>query len=141
MIDEQEIYRDCITKNIPEAIPFENFWVGQDVIDEDRSNLGPVYITDWEVPGIPKPSSEDIDAWLQDFDTTPYFVRAVRAKRDNLLSQMDARRLRHSDEVSLGLEPTEPLQPLLLYIQALRDIPQQAGFPHEVVWPTDPLEE
>ena len=44
------------------------------------------------------------------------YYKTARAERDN-------------DELALGSEPTEPLEPLLLYTQTLRDVPQQAGFP------------
>lgn len=39
------------------------------------------------------------------------------------------------NEMDMGLAPTEPIEPLLTYIQALRDVPQQAGFPHNITWP------
>ena len=50
-----------------------------------------------------------------------------------------ARIERHSDELALGSEPTEPLEPLLQYTQALRDVPQQSGFPGDIDWPVNPL--
>ncbi len=59
----------------------------------------------------------------------------VREQRDSLLEEVEWRRNRHNDEVLLGLEPTEPLLPILEYIQALRDVPQQEGFPEDIEWP------
>ena len=59
----------------------------------------------------------------------------VRSRRDALIQQIEWRKDRHYDEVALGLEPTESIQPILEYIQALRDLPQQEGFPTDVVWP------
>ncbi len=50
------------------------------------------------------------------------------------------RKDRHYDEVALGLEPTESIQPILEYIQALRDVPSQAGFPETISWPEAPNE-
>jgi len=38
----------------------------------------------------------------------------------------------------LDLTPTEELRPLLEYIQALRDVPQQEGFPNNITWPEVP---
>lgn len=62
----------------------------------------------------------------------------TRAKRDRLIESVRWRIERHNDELALGREPTEPLEPLLQYVQALRDVPQQAGFPEVVEWPDMP---
>lgn len=47
---------------------------------------------------------------------------------------------RHNDELALGRGPTEPLEPLLQYVQTLRDVPQQAGFPTDIIWPETPMD-
>ena len=67
--------------------------------------------------------------------TSEQLISQAKEERDSLISQVEWRRSRHNDEVSLGLEPTEPLQPILEYIQALREVPKQDGFPVNVVWP------
>ena len=64
----------------------------------------------------------------------------ARAERDRLITDIRWRIERHQDEVVLGLEPTEPIGPILQYIQALRDVPQQPGFPTDVEWPAPPAE-
>lgn len=66
----------------------------------------------------------------------------IRLERDKRLTEPMRHRDRHRDEVELGVETT--LDPatynqVLLYIQALRDVPQQPGFPDAVTWPTSPL--
>ena len=63
---------------------------------------------------------------------------SILAKRDSLISAVEWRRSRYRDEVALGLPPTEPLLPILRYIQALRDITKQTGYPANVVWPAIP---
>ena len=73
-------------------------------------------------------------------ETTKQLISQVKVHRDSLISQVEWRRTRHQDEVSLGLEPTEPLLPILEYIQALRDVPSQAGFPETISWPEAPNE-
>lgn len=55
-------------------------------------------------------------------------AKAVRAKRDNLIAETDWRF--RSD--------MNPSQTWIDYCQALRDVPQQAGFPHNVTWPVKP---
>jgi hypothetical protein len=59
-------------------------------------------------------------------------VATAKAKRDNLLSDSDW-------VVIKALEVGAPAPAeWLTYRQALRDIPQQEGFPATVVWPTQP---
>jgi len=62
----------------------------------------------------------------------------ARKYRKTLIQDVGWRVERHADELALGLTPTEPIEPVLLYIQALRDVPQQAGFPDNIEWPIEP---
>jgi hypothetical protein len=64
--------------------------------------------------------------------------RQVRQERDVRIQRVEWRRNRYNDETALGLTPTEPLEPILQYIQALRNIPQHPGFPDNVIWPEEP---
>ena len=72
--------------------------------------------------------------------TADQLANTVRAERDRLIESARWRIERHSDELALGREPTEPLEPLLQYVQDLRDVPQQTGFPETVEWPDMPEE-
>jgi hypothetical protein len=65
-------------------------------------------------------------------------AQEVRAKRDRLIAQEDWRYARYNSEIRLGLDPSDDITELDSYIQALRDIPQQEGFPNNVIWPTKP---
>ncbi len=53
----------------------------------------------------------------------------VRAKRDGLLSDTDW----------MALSDVTMSDSITAYRQALRDIPDQAGFPFSVTWPSNPL--
>lgn len=81
----------------------------------------------------------ELDAHLNPQPTTEQLADTARAERDRLIESVRWRIERHSDELALGGEPTEPLEPLLQYTQALRDVTQQAGFPESVEWPELPV--
>lgn len=65
----------------------------------------------------------------------------VRLTRDRLINKVSWVRQRHLDELALGvattLQGTEYTR-LLDFIQSLRDVPNQQGFPLEVEWPPVP---
>ena len=71
------------------------------------------------VPAVPEPTAEQQEM-------------QVRAQRNSLLSL--------SDWTQLADAPltTEQKQAWAEYRQALRDVPEQAGFPENVVWPSAP---
>ena len=69
--------------------------------------------------------------------TSEQLAEKVRAERDAKIEAVRWRVERAKDEKELGIPLTEPLEPLLQYVQALRDIPEQAGFPEKVEWPLD----
>jgi len=59
-------------------------------------------------------------------------AKAVRAQRDRLIAETDWL-------VIKNLELNQNIPGVWeVYRQALRDIPQQAGFPHNVTWPVKP---
>ena len=70
----------------------------------------------------------------QGVEIAPYVEPAptaeqVRAERDRLLAE--------SDWTQIADAPVDQAA-WAVYRQALRDLPQQAGFPHDVVWPIKP---
>ena len=83
-------------------------------------------------------TKEEVEAHLNPTPTNEQLADTTRAERDRLIESVRWRIERHSDELALGREPTEPLEPLLQYVQALRDVPQQAGFPEAMEWPELP---
>ena len=83
-------------------------------------------------------TNTEIEAHLNPVPTTEQLADTVRSERDRLIESVRWRIERHNDELALGIEPTEPLETLLQYTQALRDVPQQAGFPETVEWPQCP---
>ncbi len=62
----------------------------------------------------------------------------VRAERDKRIDAVRWRIERYQTQTAAGLETTdttEQYQAVLMYIQALRDVPEQAGFPDTIEWP------
>lgn len=68
-------------------------------------------------PPPPPPTDEEVAA-------------QVRRQRDSLLAQTDWTQLADVPQATKDLWDE--------YRQALRDVPQQDGFPHEVIWPDKP---
>ena len=94
-----------------------------------------------QVPkGFIELTKKETEAHLNPQPTTDQLASTARAERDVKIEAVRWRIERHSDELALGREPTEPLEPLLQYMQLLRDVPQQAGFPEVVEWPENPAE-
>ena len=63
-----------------------------------------------------------------DAQNTATLAASERAKRDDLLKETD----------HFGLSDVTMSAEMTTYRQALRDIPQQAGFPSTITWPTKP---
>lgn len=73
--------------------------------------------------------------------STEQLALESRAKRDQLLDGTQWLVQRHQDQVNAGIQTTftaEQYAALLMYRQALRDLPNQAGFPETVTWPIKP---
>jgi hypothetical protein len=69
--------------------------------------------------------------------TTEQLSRQARAKRDDLLSSVEWRVTRYNTQVQAGITPTEgDIKPVLEYMQKLRDLPEQEGWPENITWPT-----
>lgn len=65
----------------------------------------------------------------------------ARAERDRRIDAIRWRIERYQTQAAAGLETTdteEQYKDILLYVQALRDIPEQAGFPDAIEWPEQP---
>jgi len=73
----------------------------------------------------------NLDAWIMTAKDVEYAELAdeVRKKRNKLLTESDWTQL-----VDASLT-TKNKETWLVYRQALRNVPQQKGFPHDVVWP------
>ena len=114
------------------------------VINCDAQGNGGYNVVPKEVDPHNAYTIEEVEAYLAEhpedlLDLTSINLEKLkdeaRSRRDALITEVQWRKDRHYDEVALGLEPTESIQPILEYIQALRDVPQQEGFPEDIEWP------
>ena len=65
----------------------------------------------------------------------------ARAERDRRIDAIRWRIERYQTQAAAGLETTdtaEQYKAILIYVQALRDIPAQAGVPGAIEWPEEP---
>ena len=69
-----------------------------------------------------------VQKWIVENITEEVAIFNVRRKRDRLLSETDW----------LALSDNVLTEEWAAYRQALREVPQQTGFPFEVVWPVEP---
>lgn len=69
--------------------------------------------------------------------------KQVRAKRDILINKADIILLKYQEQVELGITVQDDTYKLALlqYKENLRNIPEQKGFPENVVWPELPIKE
>lgn len=89
----------------------------------------------------PKPPDTDLKTYTWDAteqawigaDTELAVANAVRSHRARLLAETDWVALRAAD---IGPQPGDAAW--LAYRAALRDVPEQTGFPRQVVWPDAP---
>lgn len=58
--------------------------------------------------------------------------------RSQLIQDQRWRIDRFNDETAMNLPPTENITPVLVYIQAIRDLPTTNPDPYNIVWPTIP---
>ena len=79
-----------------------------------------------DVAAYVPPTQEELDATLSE---------ELRRERDGLLAEVDAIAGNALRWATLSAEQQAAWAE---YRQALLDVPQQAGFPNDVVWPTSP---
>jgi hypothetical protein len=99
----------------------------QPVLNQFKYDLKPVQQEDgsWKEVWVQVESSEN-----EQFAKTEFVKKSVVLSRNRLLQS--------SDWTQLADASIPNKQEWAAYRQALRDIPEQAGFPFEVNWPTQP---
>jgi len=110
-----------------------------------------LYALGWrQVKGLPKPTDgsgyeythpytydADEDAVYGTWQQTDVLDRINEAKAKGIREQRDTL-LDESDFAVLPDAPVADVEPWKTYRQALRDVPQQPGFPNDIDWPEKP---
>lgn len=118
----------AITQQYPELVHGRDFWVAQPVAPGSSEPLGEAEIVHWP-KDVPQP---DHDTLRQLFTQ-----HAARFDTQRARQQRNAQ-LRASDWTQLPDMPETIRQAWGRYRQALRDLPQQPGFPQQIHWPQAP---
>ena len=102
-------------------------WDGIDwVLEQDESSIARFEFTVADFPDAPVPEKPDYNP---DERAREQEANEVRTQRDALLAE--------TDWTQVADAPVDA-QAYADYRQALRDVPQQSGFPTEVTWPQKP---
>ena len=117
------------------------------VINADENGNGGYNVVPKSVDPYNKYDIEDVRAYVLehpedvlDFEALQQelLVEQVKSTRDKLIKDTIWRVQRYESEIRLGITTTDNITNIDVYIQALRDIPQQEGFPTDIIWPTLP---
>ncbi|WP_395066212.1 phage tail assembly chaperone [Paraburkholderia silvatlantica] len=120
----------------PSAVRGRDVVVAHMVEPETNAQLSSAFIALWKIDGVPEPSlAELMQAVAPHVETAKATVRArdVRWDRNARLDASDRLITRAMESEDAG-----KIAALKTYRQALRDVPQQAGFPTTIEWPEAP---
>jgi hypothetical protein len=125
-----------ISERWPHLTHGREYMVGHPV-DEKQEPVGPPFFMRWSVPDIELPDMNEL-ASVFAADEARYRAALARYYRARMLAWSDSK---VQFPVDAPLSLTKANTPWLLWRQALRDLPQQPGFPFEIAWPECPDQE
>jgi len=136
MIDvEQAAF--ILAKKFPKLERCVDYWVSHPVDEKTLKQTKSAWVPIWSPRDIPQPTPVDLLNWWPEFAAEYELMigapERVRTERDALLAEADRLVERAADAGDADREAA-----LRRYRAALRDVPQQAGFPLDVVWPQLP---
>ena len=91
--------------------------------------------------GLVKMTASQVKGFLNPTETEAQAKERVRAERDQKFSEIEWRITRYQTQKALGVDTVDTEEwymSALQYMQDLRDIPEQDGFPKKVQWPVSP---
>lgn len=119
----------------PDLVPGNNYRVWRQFSDDTfKEQVGDAEVYEWNTDK-PRPSAKAIRAaW--DGGLSVKFDEKLKA--DAVILDRDGRLAHANDTVSMLEDAAEDTSAWRAYRQALRDVPNQPGFPHVVDWPAMP---
>ena len=124
----------CLQQKYPNLAHGVDFWVGQEMSRDSGEQLAPARIIAWHVDD--QPTDEEVAALVDQYGTAARsYVLGQRAReeRDRRLMAADAMFYKAMDSGDAA-----KTQQVGQYRQALREVPDQPGFPAEFTWPDIP---
>ncbi|HDR9512011.1 hypothetical protein C5615_37395 [Burkholderia cepacia] len=126
-----------LAKKFPTLVRCIDYWVAHPVDTKTLEQTKSAWVPIWEPRDIPQPTPVDLLNWWPEFEAEYERVvdapERVRRERDALLAEADPLVERAADAGDADREAA-----LRKYRTALRDVPQQAGFPLDIIWPQLP---
>lgn len=121
-----------IQQQWPQLVHGKDYLVAQPIALDTGAQAGDAYIMRWSASPVPMP---DISTLLAQAPTYLPVLQAsqVRIQRDTLLGGTD---WTQGTDAPLTAGKIAAYK---TYREALRNVPQQAGFPGTIAWPTEPV--
>ncbi|UVS99064.1 phage tail assembly chaperone [Burkholderia glumae] len=126
-----------LSKKFPNLVRCRDYWVAHPVDEKSLEQTQTAWVPIWKPADIEPPTPADLLRWWPEFQEEFERVEAiasVRRQRNELLARVDPLVERAADSGQTDLEAA-----LRRYRAELRDVPQQTGFPLNVVWPPSPV--
>jgi Phage tail assembly chaperone protein len=123
----------ALAQEYPQLVRCRDYWVAHPVDLQTLEQTGPAWIVEWYPTDPPKPDNAAIAALWAKYGAaciTTQAAAAARAQRDALLVKADRLVEKAIDRQDAAAEAAARA-----YRQALRDVPQQPGFPLTIHWP------
>ena len=124
----------CLQQKYPDLVHGVDFWVGQSMCRDTGQQTEAARIIAWHADG--QPTDEEVTALIEQYgEAARLHVLGQRAReeRDRRLMAADAMFYKAMDTGDAS-----KAQQVGKYRQALREVPDQPGFPADFTWPDIP---
>jgi len=124
----------CLQQKYPDLVHGVDFWVGQSMCPDTGQQTEAARIIAWHADG--QPTDEEVTALIEQYgEAARLHVLGQRAReeRDRRLMAADAMFYKAMDTGDAS-----KAQQVGKYRQALREVPDQPGFPADFTWPDIP---
>ncbi len=113
---------------------------GYNVVSKERFSRGKYNLADVAAYTQAHPEME-LPQWPAIQPTYDELCIQINAEQYSRIEAVRWRVDRYDDAIRQGLTPKEAIEPILQYIQAVREVNNQEGFPNTVIWPEVPAED